>query len=184
MFVHMGGHWPYKCTLVFPHHWSKGVHWPLPLQSWWKLVELLESVWSISPWGKLFFHNVLSFHILCMLRPQLCSPVPFGVFLSHICSKCLAAVEVFCCLFHWAWSPCGLFLHCGHSPLHQTVVSSPSWTWWIFHTGHNSPLQSLAFSPNAVVWKLPALLSPLLCLVSLHDPLSQSWPWSCHWWDH
>ena len=39
-----------------------------------------------------------------------------------------------------------------------------------------APLQFPAFSQDAVVWRLPALLSPLLSLVSLHDPLSQSWP--------
>ena len=39
-----------------------------------------------------------------------------------------------------------------------------------------SPLQSLAFCPNDAVWRLPAWLSPLLGLVSLYVPLSQSWP--------
>ena len=30
--------------------------------------------------------------------------------------------------------------------LHQTLwISYPSYFWWIFHTGHNSPLHSLAF---------------------------------------
>ena len=35
-----GGHWPYMCKLAVPHHQSRGVHQPLPLQCWWKLVNL------------------------------------------------------------------------------------------------------------------------------------------------
>ena len=121
------------------------------------------------------FKVSLSFHSPCTSHPQLCIPVPFGICLSHICSKCLAGMET-SYPFHWVWNsfhgpyhPCGCLL--------QTVWTSyPSYFWWIFHTGCNSPLQSLSFCLNDAVWRLPAWLSPLLSLVSLYVPLSQPWP--------
>ena len=82
------------CILVVPHHQSRGVHQPLPLQCWWKLVEPLVSVWN-----NFFRHTLFKVSFLSTAPAHhvhsFGSPVPFGVCLSHICSKCLAEMEAF-----------------------------------------------------------------------------------------
>ena len=98
MFVYMGNTNHICVYWLFPHHQSRGVHWPLPLQCWWKLVELLVSVWNVSLGTP--FQSVLSFHSPCTPHPKLCSPVSFGVCLSHICSKFLVGMEA-SYPFHW-----------------------------------------------------------------------------------
>ena len=175
----MGGHWPYKCTLVVPHHWSKGGSLaPAP-------AELVEACGASRE---------------CVEHFPLSQNLFIVSFLSTSSACCVHSFAVLCFLVSafptsvaGVWRKWRLFAF--STGFGAPVATCPCTTcpctrlWFLPLLGLGGfsildiiHLCSLLHSVQMMLHgDFPAWLYPITrCLVSLYVLLSQSLPWSCH----